>query len=220
MPVASLFRPQPQLLQSESIQTSVVKGAFKTIHSKPRRRVHFKESVSVRPITHVNNMSDDDIRNGWFTKGEFVQMKRSMAVTVKMLSAGIYQGDDDEHCARGLEYRTRVGNNKRKENKVNALDAVLDEQDRQHACGVLDDEGLRQVFLNTNLHCRLAALEKGVQDQEVARFLQLDSQDDEDDLVDESSSSDDDMDYCTTPDNMSLMKAPCSSRFASSRMAE
>lgn len=220
MTVSSLFRPQPQLIQPEEVPTFVVKGAFKTstsATSKPRRRVQFKETVSVRPIVHVNNMCDDEIADVWYNKTECQDMKRSMALTVKMISAGLFQGDDDEHCARGLEYRTRAGATRRRENKVNALDAVLDEQDRQRGRGMEpDDEAIRQCFLDENLHCRLAALEKGIADQEEARSL--DAEDDDDDYSDA-----DGMDYCTTLNIGASLRAP-QSRFtsaaASDRMVE
>lgn len=200
MPVASLFRPQPQLLQPEFIQTSVVKGAFKTTQSKPRRRVRFNQSVSVRPVLHVNNMSDDEIADAWYNRHECADIKRSMAVTIKMMSAGVLKVDDDEHCSRGLEHRTRPGSAQRRENKMIALDAVLDEQDRQQACGVVNDEAIRKVFVQENLHCRLAALEKGVADQDEAR--NLDEQDEDVDSDDDYSSADE-MDYRVTLDNES-----------------
>lgn len=214
MTVSSFFRPQPQLIQPESVATFVVKGAFKgSSLPKPRRRVQFKETVSVRPITHVNNMCDDEIADVWYNKQECQNMKRSMALTVKMISAGLFQGDDDEHCARGLEYRTRAGATKRRANKVNALDAVLDEQDRQRARGMApDDEAIRQCFLDENLHCRLAALEKGIADQEEARLLDVAEDDSDDDYSDA-----DGMDYCTTL-NIGSLRAP-QSRFTSASSA-
>lgn len=208
MPVASFLRPQPQLLQPEFVPTSVVKGALKTINNtqrKQRRRVQFKESVSVRPINHVLDMCPDEIADVWFNKAEFSVMKRAMAVTVALMTAGAQL--DDEHCSRGLEFRTRAGASQRRLNKANARDAVLDEQDRQMAHGVINDEAISEVFIRENLHTRLAALERGIADQEEARSLDDDVEDlDDFDLFDNDYSSDDEMDYGF--DRMSLMAAP------------
>lgn len=209
MPV-STFR-QPQLLQPETIDTSpeCSSGEFTiapkpttTTVRKPRRSVQFKETVSVRPIRHVNAMCDDEI-NVWYCRSEFDRMKRSFAATVKMITIGLYEGDDEDHCARGLEFRTRAGALKRRGNKLNALNAVLDEQDRQREHETIDQERIRKIYVNENLHCRLSALELGLHDRDEAQKLE-----DESESSSDSDSSEDEMDYCDMYRNPSLTRAP------------
>lgn len=173
MPIDTLLRLQPKLCQPESIETlimmkqkAVLDPVEETEPLKPRRSVQFKEKVSVRPITHVNDMDDDEIADVWYNKNDFARMKRSIAVTLKMLkmSNGVY--------ARGLEHKiTKAANLRRRANKMYALNAVLDEQDRQRSRGMINTEGLRHVFVMENLACRLAALQMGIQDEEDARKL-------------------------------------------------
>jgi hypothetical protein len=168
MPIATV-RNQPELLQPEDIPHSPVKCEKRSaVRRNPRRKLVFNQVVNVRPIKHLDNMSDEEVNAIWFSREDFEDMKDSYAETVRMISKGAFKGDDDEHCARGLEYRTREGAFKRKTNKWNALQAVLDEQDRQQRLGINDDELLREAYVEENLHCRLAALELGIQDQDDA----------------------------------------------------
>jgi hypothetical protein len=209
MPVAN-FR-HPQLLQPESFsRSSFVKSSVKTaepvkkVKKSERRRVQFKDTVSVRPIRHVNNISEEEIKDVWYCRRDFQYMKAAFALTVKMITLGLYEGDCEEHCARGLEYRTLAGALRRRESKWDALNAVLDEQDRQRELGIIDGEIIRRVFLQENTHCRLASLETGIQDQDEARFLDM-----EDIESDDASISADEMDYVTTPvESRSMLRAP------------
>jgi hypothetical protein len=199
MPV-STFR-HPQLLQPE-IFTTVSKDSFPAPRSskpvkKERRSVSFKPSVSIRPIVHVNNISECEIKAAWYCRSDFVDMKKAFAFTTKMIHNGVYPGDDDEQCARGLEYRVRSGALARRENKLNGLEAVLDEQERQTQWGIVDDALIRQAFVRENLQCRLSALQMGIRDQDEAELIHGEDEEQfsEDELVDDSS-SDEEMDYC------------------------
>jgi hypothetical protein len=169
-----------------------------------RRVVVFKDTVSVRPILHVKDMSEDSIHAVWYTKKDFEAMKKSFASTVKLMTThgdNFSHVDKDEHCSRGLEYRTREGATLRRENKWNALNAVLDEQDRQQENGLFNETLLCQVYVKENCHCRLQALKLGIQDEQAAKAIHLEMKESNhnDDMMDVSSNSDlsdDAMDYC------------------------
>jgi hypothetical protein len=174
MPVIN-FRHHPQLLHPEGSHLSSldsVKCTLKEPQQTERRRVQFKDTVSVRPIVHVDNMSDKDISGIWFCKRDFEKMKKSFGSTLRMIAFGEYEGDCDEHCVRGLEFRSRAGALRRRENKWNALNAVFDEQDRQREMDICNDELLSEVYMEENYHCRQSALKLGARDEDAARFLQ------------------------------------------------
>jgi hypothetical protein len=149
-------------------------------------------------MIHVSDYSDEEIGDIWFCQADFVNMKKAFARTVKLVSQGVYQGDDEDQCARGLEYRGRSGALARRENKANGLDAVLDEQDRQYSLGIVDDELIRKAFVNSNIHCRLASLKMGIKDHEEAFLIHEDgdAQLFDDELDEDSAFSDEEMDYC------------------------
>lgn len=139
---------------------------------KPQRRgITFNEVVNVHFTLHVDDLNDDEYFNTWYQKHDFQMMRVAFAETVTKISKGAYTGDSDRHCARGLEYRTRAGAQKRKLNKLNALCAVLKEQDRQVDLGIEDDEELRRVYMEKSSQCKEEAWALGVADErETARL--------------------------------------------------
>lgn len=158
--------PQPQQQQQQS---------------KSGRRIRFNTRVAVKETIHVNEYTDEELFLTWYRKSDFSKMKTSYAYIVQLLGAGRYQGDTDEMTSRGLEYRHREGAMKRKANKLNALYAVLDEQERQWSSGYESDETLRNIYLQHSTHCRHAAHAMGQRDEDECRRLCEETSDDEDD---------------------------------------
>jgi hypothetical protein len=184
MTVTSTRYQPPQLLQPEcTLNSTTDKSNVKSsdpVGNVPRRRVVlFKETVSVRPITHMKDMSQEMIRRIWYDKKDFEKIKKGFAPTVRIMSHVDPKVDDDEHCSRGLEYRTRVGANARRELKWNALNAVLDEQDRQRAMGINNSDLLCQAYVAENRLSRLNALKLGIQDEDAAKIVYRHSSSDE-----------------------------------------
>lgn len=213
MPVANRF-PQHKLLQPEGLTTAESVKRSSTPAPKPieRRCVHFKETVSVRPIPHVDNIPADEVAAVWFCKKDFEDMKKSFATTLRLIAYGEFKADDAEHCARGLEFRTRAGALARRENKWNALNAVLDEQDRQRELGINNDKLLSQIYITENRLCRQSALELGRQDEEEAREYVVTPVVEDVVMADSSSESDEEMDYCEEYAKRSTLRAPSSQR--------
>jgi len=182
MPVATI-RSQPRLLQPEEINIPPGVDCGYRKHRKQlkagsssgsggnhrqqsrRRKVTFKQVVAVRPIKHVDNMTDDELDDIWFNRDDFDTFKMSFVRTVKLLSSGAFKGDDENHCARGLEGRTREGAFQRKSNKYHGRQAVLFEQERQRSLGINEDKLISEAYVVENLRCRLTALEMGIKDQ-------------------------------------------------------
>jgi len=73
--------------------------------------------------------------------------------------------ENNEQTTRGLEYRTRQGAIRRQHNKLEAINAVLDEQDRQYNVGDFNDELLAAVYRNSSAHCQVAAYDLGLEDE-------------------------------------------------------
>jgi hypothetical protein len=172
---------------------------MKSLPRKPERRhVLFRDNVSVRPITHMNEMSMDHIRAIWYEKKDFVEMKKQMAVTLRIMSHGGQPNiDTEEHCSRGLENRTKEGALVRRENKCNALNAVLDEQDRQRELRIQNDALICQIYALENHLSQLRALRFGIRDEEVARGIYLENELQRMlDISCHSSFTDSEMEYC------------------------
>lgn len=58
----------------EKSSTSCVKQSSST-RGIDQRHVHFRETVSVRPIIHLDDISDAEKRDAWFCPKDFAQMK-------------------------------------------------------------------------------------------------------------------------------------------------
>jgi hypothetical protein len=75
----------------------------------------------------------------------------------------------DEHTSRGLEYRTQEGAWARYENKRDAYNSVLDEQDRQWKVDKDDDDKICEMYLKHSTKCADAAVGRALQDEHDAR---------------------------------------------------
>jgi len=147
--------------KSTSSQALPVQGL-----APPARRVVFNTDVYVQETIHINDYTDSEFDATWHTRQDLKDQKAEFAVTVRMIVDGRYFGDDEFHCARGLEFRHREGAKERQSNKLKGLMSVLVEQERQQIVGEENDEKIAQVFINANFHCRHAAHQMGLHDEE------------------------------------------------------
>jgi hypothetical protein len=74
--------------------------------------------------------------------------------------------ESEEHCPRGLEGKTREGNLRRSEYKLDSIGAVLEEQNLLWNEDVEDDEAIMEVYQIWSIPCAKAAYEVGLQDEE------------------------------------------------------
>jgi hypothetical protein len=150
------------------------------------RHLSFKPTVSVRPIPHIDDISEKIIHDVWFSKRDFEEMKKSFSQTLRAMSQYESDLDNEEHCFRGLEYRTREGELERRRNKWNALNAVLDEQDRQKSLGIGNDKLLCQIYKTESNMCQQQALLLGKKDEMVAKAVYFEIEQDKMNMYDTS----------------------------------
>lgn len=130
-----------------------------------RAHARFNRAVFVRETLHIADYEPDEVIATWYQKDEMAQMKADMVDTVRSMLRGELENDSEEQCMRGLESRTRIGANKRQENKLRALEAVLDEQDREFEAGIIDERTISLVYQRVSLRCRNEAHERGLRDE-------------------------------------------------------
>jgi hypothetical protein len=134
--------------------------------SKPtRNKVSFNTLAFVRETLHVSNYSQEEKRKVWYQKCEMNHIRSEMVATVRLMLRGGYEDDNEEHCMRGLEFRSRAGDSKRSENKLVALEAVLDEQDTQYDGGIINAKAISSVYRRVSLQCRNEANVRGTRDE-------------------------------------------------------
>jgi hypothetical protein len=144
---------------------------------KPSRKVplgqsiRFAEKNQVCPTHHLDDMTDEEIYSIWYTSKEYSEIKQAYQLTIFMMESGETVTGDD-HTSRGLEYRTQEGAWARYENKRDAYNAVLDEQDRQWKVDKDDYEKIRMIYLKHSTKCANAAIVRALQDERVSKELQ------------------------------------------------
>lgn len=125
------------------------------------------EKNEIYSIPHIDDFDEDTIRAVWYEKAEYDTMKVGFVATIKKMMRGEPIKENNESTIRGLEFRTRKGALRRQHNKLAAITAVLDEQDRQFNDGTFDEERLAEIYRSSGSHCQDSAQAMGLKDQEM-----------------------------------------------------
>jgi hypothetical protein len=156
---------------NDSAYESVVEVKARSKESLPlTKSVRFSENNEIFLIAHIDEFSEEEVTTIWYDANEYAEMKADYKTTVFMMECG-KSLPEDEHTSRGLEYRTQEGAWARYENKRDAYNAVLDEQDIQWKKDIDDCEALARVYLEHSTKCKEAALVNGRQDAAEAQKL-------------------------------------------------
>jgi hypothetical protein len=135
------------------------------------KALRFEDRMNrVHPIPHLDEMPESEIKATWYTAEEYGEIKAAYQLTIFMMEAG-EELKSDEHTSRGLEYRTQEGAWARYENKRDAYNAVLDEQDRQWQRDVDDHEEISRIYLQHSSKCAEAAASRAAVDEIEAREI-------------------------------------------------
>ena len=146
-----------------------------TEHSKQAlvsRTVTFAPTAKVRQVA---KMTKEEAKDIWFVHEDFAKMKKSFAPTVLRMMDGDLTEEEakgEEHCTRGLEYRTKDGARRRMKNKFNGISAVLHEQDRQIFEEINDPLVLAAIYRQVSAQCVEEAIALGRYDElDVQEYL-------------------------------------------------
>lgn len=115
-------------------------------------------------IPNLDSMPDEEIASTWYESREYTEIKSAYQLTIFMMEAGEVL-NSEEHTSRGLEYRTQEGAWARYENKRDAYNAVLDEQDRQWQSDKDDHDEISRIYLLHSTKCAEAARGRARQDE-------------------------------------------------------
>jgi hypothetical protein len=111
-------------------------------------------------------MYDDDERDlVWYTREEYDIIKARNSLIIKMMKAGTFE-ESNEHSFRGLEHKLKDGFKKRRHHKFAALNAVLEEQDKQYNKSSIDQEIIASAYREVAFSAREAAYENACRDIE------------------------------------------------------
>jgi putative component of toxin-antitoxin plasmid stabilization module len=152
------------MVSFESAEIHIEQAQSKTVGQKYRKKVQFYHSVYVQETLHLNNYSEDERHATWNTRKEATRMRAEMNDTLDLLKSGEYNGDSEQHCSRGLEYRIGKGRAMRHYNKMNGLLAVLEEQENQKYEQRRDHQAIAIAYALATKHCVIEASKLGQED--------------------------------------------------------
>jgi hypothetical protein len=139
------------------------------------RKVVFNTSVTVRETLHIENYTEREIRNTWYSAEDISRIKLEIRCTVSSYRRG--RLDSLEHSSRyslrGIEgFYNKTAAKARQLNKLIGLKSVLDEQERQDSVGVRDLEEISKKYQNDiSQRCQRAAQIVGKQDEMVSQRI-------------------------------------------------
>jgi hypothetical protein len=134
---------------------------------RKRRSVLFNPVVKNRRITHLNDISEEEKEATWISPDSYAAIKKRCMVTVKKMMRNQLTQEDlqsELHSTRGLEGKTRQGAQRRRENKLDAISAVMEEQNLQWGEEVDDQEAITEVYCVYSYPCSQSAHQVGLDD--------------------------------------------------------
>lgn len=132
---------------------------------KRRHSVDFKPAPEQVQVQDIERMDEGTRTLCWYSRDEYDIIKARNSLIVKMMKTGHFR-ESDEHSFRGLEHKLKEGFKQRRANKFNALNAVLEEQDRQMAIGIVEPETIARKYRRVSLNAAETAFVIGVRDAE------------------------------------------------------
>ena len=137
-----------------------------------RRRVRFLPRTAVRLVPNLDDYTAQEYRATWTTAEESEASKDHLVDTIRqMRKEGSSFEDNDNYSGRGLEAlissQARVDKKKR---RTDAIDAVMDEQDRQWSNNLpYDEERIAKASVQVTNISRLMASATAAQDSAYVR---------------------------------------------------
>ena len=134
--------------------------------TEPKRKLRFSlASNQIFPIQHIDDMEEADVLATWYEKKDYDVIKSKIIPVIRKMMKKEDIPETDKETVRGLEYRTRQGALRRQHNKLEAITAVLEEQQRQKNFDDNNDENLRKAYRSACSHCQDEAHELALKDE-------------------------------------------------------
>jgi hypothetical protein len=145
------------------------------MHHHNRQKVVFHNSVSVRETLHIQNYTEREIRNTWYSDEDISRIKLEIKCTVSSYRRGRLESleHSNRYCLRGIEGNcNKAAAKARQLNKLIGLKSVLDEQERQENLGIQDPKLISIRYQNDiSQRCQRAAQIVGRQDAMISKRL-------------------------------------------------
>lgn len=137
-------------------------------------RVSFQSKVRVKWTTHLNDFTDEEYYDCWYTPEELADMKGDLIDTLQRLERQ-EKVDEVNDTFRGLETHTKAGRRNKGRNRTTAIEAVIGLYYRESTSqnGKLDAKEVADAYKECNKPSELAAYLSGIGDQGTVRDLDM-----------------------------------------------
>ena len=148
-----------------------------TSQNKKKKVVSFSPCVDgCRPVLHVDDMSEQQKMDMWWTLDDFAMMRKMIGVTLRRAKAlGCLDDHDEGFCLRGIEAMSTKTSQRRKERRRAALETVLrcQQQHKSKSTGYVDSEYVAHVYAAFCEPDKITSLLKAVSDAADATAILL-----------------------------------------------
>lgn len=143
---------------------SVRDGKARRVNEGRKRRCNV-DFIADSVIIEFDRLEEEQRENIWYSQDEYDTIKSRNSLLVRMMKSGQFiEGED--HSFRGLEHKLKAGFLQRRANKFNALNAVLEEQDRQYNRSVSDPDIIANAYRSVVDNARETACLIALRDSE------------------------------------------------------
>ena len=136
-----------------------------------KRSVSFNSTVRVKKILHINNYTQSEIANTWYSREEEQVIRETAAMVAEMMASG-KSIDETKISRRGLEGRTVEGLERRLQQRIAVWDAVLDQQADNIGAGIVDDELIAMASRALTFKSQIAANIVGSLDEQTVQEME------------------------------------------------
>ena len=161
-------KQQGRLLQQQphNFSTRKMNNAIKrnTESSTATKGVRFSPTVLVRKTTHLNDYSEQEISQCWYSTDEYNKIRRDCWYQIEALNSGKTL-NGRKYCSRGLEAHTTDGSFIKTRNRQAAIDIVLFAQYEE---GIYDEDNIAVLYQQMTAGCQEYAILLGQRDQRTA----------------------------------------------------
>lgn len=109
----------------------------KRSRGRRKRAIRFNKSVTVRPILHRNDFTEEECSKTWFSKQEYQKLREEQSLAINMMQkcTQAFVVDTESISFWGLDSYTKIGKLRRRTDGLKGMLAVFDEQALQRSQG-------------------------------------------------------------------------------------
>jgi hypothetical protein len=155
-----------QLWDVSSSLTDSIHMKDELVKATPQEKsVAFSIDIEVHEITALSDLSEEDQNLIWYRTTDFERIKKELAVTLEKSKNYEPIIEEEGHCMRGLEAKTKFGARRRKNNKLKALDAVWNQQVSLWRKKMEDPIAIASAYKPHSLNSKFPAVKAAIDDE-------------------------------------------------------